>query len=153
MLKIVPLVLLVVYYFQPMKKLLSLLLMLYAFNGLAQKTTTDSVRTQLRIIAPLTTGWDYYFYADEKGHPPVLLAKGENVFTITTAKRNVNGLIYAKTGSLAKQTNNYSFNLKGKPTYIVIAANDGVLVKARRFKTSKYMEYRNDVPETDRKPW
>lgn len=140
-------------YFQPMKKLLSILLVLCAFTTNAQKTTTDSVRTPLRIIVPTTIGWDYYFYADEKGHPPQLLTNGENVLSITTGKRNVNGYIYAKTSSLAKQTNNYSFNLKGKATYIVVAGNDGILVKARRFKTSKYMEYRNDVPEAGRKPW
>lgn len=107
----------------------------------------------MRIIVPASKEWLYYFYADEKGHPPILLNEGENVFSVTTGNRKVNGYIYAKHIDMSRQTNNFSINLKGRPALLVVAGNNGVLVNARRFKTNKYLQYRNEIPEATRKPW
>jgi len=138
-----------------MKKALTItLLLLINALGLEAQTTAVSTTTTIRImINDSIAGWQYYFATDDKGHPPILLADKENIVTITTTMRNANGYIYAKNTAQTRQTNNFSFNLKGKPTFIVVAGNNGVIVTARRMKPNKYMLYRNEIPEGDRKPW
>lgn len=140
-----------------MKKALTItLLMLITILVVKAQTAPTVIQTQTTIrimINDSIAGWQYYFATDDKGHAPVLLTNKENVVTITTTKRNANGYIFAKNTDQTRQTNNYSFNLKGKPVFIVVAGNNGVIVMAKRYKIAKYSMLRNALPEAKRAAW
>lgn len=135
-----------------MKKLTVLTLFFLAFS--ASLFAGDTLRTSLRIMLPADKqGWKYYLSVDGSGKPAIELTGREVVLNTATVKKSQQAYIYAYNADKSRQTNRYSINLWGKPTFIVVQGNNGVVVRARQVRMAKYSALRLELPEAERAIW